>query len=746
MSVNQTLTLEQVSQSIANNTSKVRIKWTSQQTGTSYNDAPGDKAYYYITINGGTKTEHTVAFTLPQNTTKTILDTTITVNHKADGTGSIEVQTWMDTEISAGVITQTKTLTLTTIPRASTVSAPSTGTLGTALAIKIDRKITSFTDKLYYKIGSNEAVTITASAGTSYSWTPPVSLASKAPNRKALTVKIITNTYNGSTYVGRSECTVTLSVPTASVSAPSTGTLGTALTIQTTQNNVGLTKKLYYKIGSNSAVPITGYDGTAGTYSWTPPVSLATNAPNSTKLAATIICETYNGTAYVGRSECTVTLSIPASVVPTITSVTVSDAKGYQSKYGGKFVQLRSQLQIKITEAAGVQGSTIKSYRIKAGWSAGSSTLYSVDAQTGTTGALPYNGKVYVTCTVTDSRGRTATWSNSYDVAPYSVPTISAIAATRCTQNGTASRTGEYGKVTFTAAITALSNNTAAYKVQYREYGGTGLWTEVTPTIPTADKYAPKNITTIFPADSNKRYTVRVVATDAFSTSYSVMRDISASFALFHWAKSKLSVGIGRMCDDNKTKALQVGLDAYFDKSIYADRFVYMGGYKKSDTEKDIYFQTTEGAANPHNVAIYGGNGESKAAWGVYDSKNGRGVIRYDDAAGTLTLLGFTPANITVGASGSYLKNFSGTAKHISALGFGILRVYGETNAAMPAGTTYDVASIGDHIPTSTYALSVYSLKNMDVRLSTTGSIQIRPKEDIPAGYGIYIAGIWIAS
>ena len=78
-------------------------------------------------------------------------------------------------------------------------------------------------------------------------------------------------------------------------------------------------------------------------------------------------------------------------------------------------------------------------------------------------------------------------------------------------------------------------------------------------------------------------------------------------------------------------------------------------------------------------------------------------------------------------------------------LGLGILRVYGETNAAIPAGATYDVAGIADHIPTSTYALSVYCLKNLDARLTTSGVIQIRPKEDIPAGYGIYIAGMWIA-
>lgn len=649
MSVNQSLTLEQVGQSIANNTSKVRIKWTSQQTGSSYNNAPGDKAYYYITINGGTRTEHTVAFTLPQNTTKTILDTTLTVNHKADGTGSIKVETWMDTEISAGVITQTKTLTLDTIPRASAVSAPSTGTLGTALKITIDRKSTSFSDKLYYKIGSK------------------------------------------------------------------------------------------------SAVRLTGYDGTAGTYSWTPPVSLAANAPNSTKLAATIICETYNGTAYVGRSECTVTLAIPASVVPTL-SVSVTDPTGNKTKYTGYFLQRLSKITVEIT-GTGAQGSTIKSYSIKVGWSAGSGTLYTASAATGTTGLLPYHGTVYVTCAVTDSRGRTATTSIDYTVKPYSVPTISDISATRCTQNGTPSRTGEYGKVTFTAAITPLSNkNTAAYKVQYREYGGTGLWTDVTPTIPEADKYAPKNITTIFPADTNKRYTVRVVATDAFSTSNSSMRDISASFVLQHLAKSKSSVGIGRLCDDDKTKALQVGLDAYFDKSIYADRFVYMGGYKKSDTEKDIYFQTTDGAANPHNVGVYGGNGESTAAWGVYDAQNSRSVIRYDDVAGTLTLLGLGPANLTIGASGSNLKGFSGMAKYSAMMNLGILRVSGETNVPLTADTTYDIASVTDHNPTGTYPLSVYCQKSLDARLTTSGIIQIRPKESIAAGYYIYIAGIWIAS
>lgn len=458
MSVFQTLTLEQVGQSIANNTSKVRIKWTSQQTGSSYNDAPGDKAYYYITINGGTKTEHTVAFTLPQNTTKTILDTTITVNHNPDGTGSVKVDTWMNTEISAGVIEQTKTLTLDTIPRASVVSAPKTGALGSALKITIDRKSTSFTDKLYYKVGSK------------------------------------------------------------------------------------------------SEVQITAYDGGL-TYNWKPPVSLATNAPNSTKLTVTLITQTYNGNTYVGRSECVVELSIPTSVAPTL-YVALSDPTKVSTTYGG-YVQLRSKINVALT-VAGAYGSTIKSYSIKVG------NFYAATTSSGTTDYLPSSGNVSVVCSVTDSRGRTTTEKQPVTVLPYSTPTISAIAAARCNQDGSLNRSGAYGKVTFSASITSLSQkNTASYKVQYRAHGA-AEWKDAGSVA--AGNYSPANVSVVFAADTDTRYAVRVVATDKFESVASTIRDLPAAFILMDLAKSKKSIGVGRECDKDNT--LQVGLYAHFEKPV----------------------------------------------------------------------------------------------------------------------------------------------------------------------------------
>lgn len=368
---------------------------------------------------------------------------------------------------------------------------------------------------------------------------------------------------------------------------------------------------------------IAEYDGTAGTYSWTPPVSLATNAPNSTQLVVTIITKTYNGTAYVGRSECAVTLAIPASEVPSL-KVAVSDPTNVKTNYGGYFVQLRSKIAVTIT-GTGVRGSTIKSYSIKVGSAAGSGNIYAESASSGTTDFLPVSGTVWVTCTVTDSRGRTASKSIDYKVVPYSTPTIVAISATRCTQDGTVDRMGAYAKVTFSATITKLyGNNTAAYQVQYRKYGTTDAWTVV--AAPASGDYEPKNIYIVFPADKSKRYTVRVVATDAFVSNYSSLRDIPAAFVLLDFAKRLLSVGIGRLCD--KSNALQIGIDTYFDKLVDA-RKLYMRG---DDQEKTIFFQTSEEAGNKHNVQIFGGNGASPTAIGLYDARNGYSVAKYNDA------------------------------------------------------------------------------------------------------------------
>ena len=160
MAVSQTLTLTEVagSTNVSANTSKVRILWQSTQSGDSWNGYTRT-AKYYISINGEAEREYTVSYTLPKTSTTTILDTTITVSHKGDGSGSVKVRTWMDTSISAGVVEKTQSLTLTTIPRASTITSAANITLGTPCAIKWTPLSTSFRYKLEFVLGSYKFTT-----------------------------------------------------------------------------------------------------------------------------------------------------------------------------------------------------------------------------------------------------------------------------------------------------------------------------------------------------------------------------------------------------------------------------------------------------------------------------------------------------------------------------------------------------------------------------------------------------------
>ena len=597
-------------QSITNNRSTISLDlWIYDGTGYSQNES-ANEAYYIIQ---GEKRWN------PYNYSTTgwykLGSKSITVNHNTDGTKSVTLTAeWdcgFDSSYTPRHLSLSDTVTLKTIPRASVVSAAKTGTLGTALTISLNRKSENFTDKLYYKIGSNSAVLITNDAGTSYSWMPPI--------------------------------------------------------------------------------------------------NLATNSPNSATLPATIISNTYNGDNYVGRSECQVMLSVPESVAPTL-SFAISDPTGVRETYGG-YVQLRSKVKVDIT-ASGAQGSTIKSYSIKVG------DIYAATSASGTTDYLPNSGTLEITCTVTDSRGRTASQTQNITVLAYSKPTITAISAARCNQDGTANRAGTYGKVTFSASITPLSNiNTASYAVQYREVGADS-WS--TADSPASGNFAPSDVSVVFPADKNKRFEVRVVATDAFESIGSSIRDLPAAYALYHLAKHLISVGIGRLCD--KLNAFQVGLDAYFDKNVQVDGDV-SGARLRSTAHSDL-------GATPGSYPVF------SDGW-IYSRTLAE--MRADLAA---------YETVTMTVVSDRLKDLSYTARYYPMLGMCFVRIYGMINADLSAGYDYDLLNIGGRLPSYNAALAVKCGKNAMAAAYASGAISLRPiGENISAssGWAVYISGFWFA-
>lgn len=512
---------------------------------------------------------------------------------------------------------------------------------------------------------------------------------------------------------------------------PSIGpvTIGGKATISLPRASTAFTHTLSYSLGSASGTIATK---AGSSYTWTVPESLAAQITSKLSGTGTLTCKTYKGSSLIGTRSVSFTAAVPGSMKPALSAgwATVTyDNSGTKASAIAAWVQGYSKAKATFysSKVTCKQGATVKKYSITYLGKTVSASPY----RTGTITAT----SAKVRCTVTDSRGLTAYEDFSITLLAYAKPALNGVKLYRSDAEGKAADSGTHIAGVATAKYSSLGGkNRVTIKGYWKSVGGS-YGSGVAMQAETA-----KVISGSTTLSTEKSYTAKVIATDSLGNTAVYEATIPTEKVAFHLKAGGDGAAFGKAAE--KSKALELAADW----NLHAGQFIYMGGSKATNAEKDIYFQTMDGAANPHNTAIYGGNGESAAAWGVYDAQNKRSVIRYDDVAGTLTLLGLGPTNLTIGAFGSNLKNFSGTARHSAMLGLGILRVSGETNVALTADTTYDIATIGAHIPTSTYALSVYCQKDLDARLGSAGTIQIRPKEDIPAGYDIYIAGIWIAS
>ena len=518
-------------------------------------------------------------------------------------------------------------------------------------------------------------------------------------------------------------------IPRATTPSIGPVTIGGKATISLPRASTAFTHTLRYSFGSASGTIATK---AGSSYTWTVPESLAAQITSKLSGTGTLTCKTYKGSSLVGTKSVSFTAAVPGSMKPALSAgwATVTyDNSGTKASAIAAWVQGYSKAKATFysSKVTCKQGATVKKYSITYLGKTVSASPY----RTGTITAT----SAKVRCTVTDSRGLTAYEDFSITLLAYAKPALNGVKLYRSDAEGKAADSGTHIAGVATAKYSSLGGkNRVTIKGYWKSVGGS-YGSGVAMQAETA-----KVISGSTTLSTEKSYTAKVIATDSLGNTAVYEATIPTEKVAFHLKAGGDGAAFGKAAE--KSKALELAADW----NLHAGQFIYMGGSKATNAEKDIYFQTMDGAANPHNTAIYGGNGESAAAWGVYDAQNKRSVIRYDDVAGTLTLLGLGPTNLTIGAFGSNLKNFSGTARHSAMLGLGILRVSGETNVALTADTTYDIATIGAHIPTSTYALSVYCQKDLDARLGSAGTIQIRPKEDIPAGYDIYIAGIWIAS
>ena len=380
---------------------------------------------------------------------------------------------------------------------------------------------------------------------------------------------------------------------TSSISMPAT-TMGSAGTISISRASSSFTHTLSYSFGSATGTIATKTSSTS--VSWTPPTSLATQIPNSTSGTCALTCYTYSGDQLVGTSTATVTLSVPASVKPTLTSLTATRVDGTVPSSWGIYVQTKSKVTLTINGAAGANGSTISAYSITGGGL--SYTQSSV-----TTGFLNTSGSITFTGKVCDSRGR---WSDektvTIDVVAYSPPRFRSYKTQRCTSSGTSSANGTYGKsnVSFTY-WTCGGKNTIATKVEYKK-ASESTYTNASTSFTSGTDFifGGGNLSTDF------SYDIRFTLTDAFG-SVSVVESLSTASVLMDFKAGGTGLAVGKVSETESCFEVSEN----WDVKVYG---MLLAEYIRSQTAGGIALGTCDTAADDGDkIATVPGNFELKA-------------------------------------------------------------------------------------------------------------------------------------
>lgn len=478
MAVSISISIKQNSQNVANNTSNVTISVTASWTGGSWNLSQKSG---WLKVNDD-KWDFTSSFNDSQTSSgsKVIYTRTGNVAHNNDGTLTLNCSASYTTGVSSGTVTASASKKLTTIPRKSSWSQAANGTLGTAQTLKISRNSTTFKHRILYSCGTASGYiagsSTTYSSATSFSWTPPISLASQNTTGTSVSIKLTLGTYDA----------------------------------------------------NNNAL---------------------------------------------GSVSKTITCTIPSSVKPSCT-VTVTDTMGYESTYGG-FIKGISKFHV-VVKPTTSYGSAIASYSTTANGSTYNTASFD-------TGVVKTVGTNTIKATVKDKRGRTGTASVSKTVLDYTNPTCT-LNVKRCTQDGTEDIQGGYIKATFSSNVTSLnSKNKATYSIAYKKTSAATYGTPVLSTNSSSALYQYNNVysvtngTFIFPAETDSSYNVQLIVTDNFSSSTPVVKNASSAFALMHWRADGTGMSIGKLAELGN--AFDVGIKTCIRKDLYVgSKTSYMDG------------------------------------------------------------------------------------------------------------------------------------------------------------------------
>lgn len=287
---------------------------------------------------------------------------------------------------------------------------------------------------------------------------------------------------------------VAFNLPLPTIKRASTGKvtateLGKVATITIDRKNSSFKHTLRYNWDGKTGTIATNVDTSCN---WTLPLDFANTVPNADYHWGTVYIDTYSGSTKIGTKEATFNANIPASIKPTLGSISLTDANTKVSSLLGTsntFVQVLSNIKVAFNNASGAYSSTISNYHAEI-----VDKNMTTTANGGALGMMNFNGSATVRATVTDSRGRTSEPVEvEVNVLPYFTPQLSF----------TAQRSGSAGTtvtVTRNAKIAPLTvgdkqKNTMKLSFKYKRHSQTddeftadtgsagGTWTTVSELI-----------------------------------------------------------------------------------------------------------------------------------------------------------------------------------------------------------------------------------------------------------------------
>lgn len=330
-----------------------------------------------------------------------------------------------------------------------------------------------------------------------------------------------------------------------------------------------------------------------------------------TKATFLFTITSYVDGANIGSTSTTTIGTLPTSMKPNLTKVTLTESITDIANKFGEFVKQRTRLKYAYTFTLAT-GSSISSYNLTI-----DGTSYS--GATGTTNTIKTSGTVNYSAYVVDSRGRKSNVvTGSINVLEYTSPKITTFNVIRCNADGTENSEGSYAKYSVNASISPINNkNNKLFVIDYKKQEDSA-WT----TWKTYNAGYTLNETSSVLKIDDVAYHFRITATDYF-TNPNKIYPLSSTYLLFEITEDLDGIALGKIATEKDT------FDIGFSKTNLS-RTTYVGG-KADSNEKNLYFPNPTDGQYPHNSKVYGGNSTSPVAIGMYDSLKGLPIFQYFD-------------------------------------------------------------------------------------------------------------------